>query len=235
MLKNNGAKIFLIFDDSCEENNSINFVDIPAQEVIACWALLTSNTACFIRVVQYVVLQSTHIVLLISPRDVMRVTIHSAELHLAYETAELYREAKSYGHLFIYSLSWIEDWLSNCKDAGSLYSKFKISELFKYIKTLDDECTKSFYSPSVPMFFGKSKTQFLQPCPREVIQFFCEGIANLFKRNLQISKRHQVAKFGKEVRMISPISKKSNREANRRRSGIRKKLKNINRLSASRQ
>ena len=49
----------------------------------------------------------------------------------------------------------------------------------------------------------KSKNLFLQSCPKEFTRFLCECIINLLKGNLQSIKRHHVAKFQNEVRLLS--------------------------------
>ena len=46
-------------------------------------------------------------------------------------------------------------------------------------------------------FSPKSKSRFLQSRPKEFFRFFCEGIVNLLKRNLESIKRYHVAKFQK--------------------------------------
>ena len=52
-------------------------------------------------------------------------------------------------------------------------------------------------------FSHKCKSLFLQSCPKEFIRFLCERIINLLKGNLQSIKRHHVAKFQKEVWLLS--------------------------------
>ena len=49
----------------------------------------------------------------------------------------------------------------------------------------------------------KCKNLFLQSCPKEFIQFLCECIISLPKRNLRSMKRQHVAKFQSEVRLLS--------------------------------
>ena len=49
----------------------------------------------------------------------------------------------------------------------------------------------------------KCKSHFLQSCPKEFIQFLCECIVNLLKRNLQAMKRYHVVKFQDEVWSLS--------------------------------
>ena len=95
------------------------------------------------------------------------------------------------------------DRLRYCKNTGSVPSKFYIPERLKQSKLLDDEHTKSIYSPSVPIISHKCKSLFLQSCPKEFFRFLCECIINLLKGNLQSIKRHHVVKFPSEVRLLS--------------------------------
>ena len=53
-------------------------------------------------------------------------------------------------------------------------------------------------------FSNKCKSLFLQSCPNELIWFLCECKINLPKGNLQSIKRHHVANFQSEVRLLSP-------------------------------
>ena len=73
----------------------------------------------------------------------------------------------------------------------------------KQSKILNDELTKSLYSPSVPIIFHKCKNFFLQAWPKHFIAFLCECIINLLEGNLQSPKRHHVAKFQNKVRLLS--------------------------------
>ena len=52
-------------------------------------------------------------------------------------------------------------------------------------------------------FSHKYESLFLQSCPKEFIRFLCECIIKLLKGNLQRIKRHHVAKFESEVRLLS--------------------------------
>ena len=53
-------------------------------------------------------------------------------------------------------------------------------------------------------FSHNCKSLFLQSCPKEFFQFLCECILNLLKGNLESIKRHHMAKFQSEVRVLSP-------------------------------
>ena len=85
-------------------------------------------------------------------------------------------------------------------------SKFYITERLKHLGTLDDEHTKSLYSPGVPIAFPQMKKQLsssLQSCPKEFIRFLCECIVNLLKGKLQAIKRRHLVKFHDKVWLLS--------------------------------
>ena len=105
-LKNNGTKYFLIFDDSCEKIcNSKAFVDIatagrrPGLSTI----YFKHNLFHQSTLGRNVELQNPHIVLFMSPRDIMQVTTLSTQLGLGSELVDWYRDATSvpFGHLLI--------------------------------------------------------------------------------------------------------------------------------------
>ena len=72
-----------------------------------------------------------------------------------------------------------------------------------HLRTLDDEHTKSLYSPNVLMAFPQLQNHFLQSGPKKFIQFACECIVNMLKGNMQAIKRHHVIKFQDEVWLLS--------------------------------
>ena len=157
-LKNNGTKYLLIFDDSCEEIcNSKAFVDIATAR--RHWGLskiyIKHNLFHQSKLGRDVELQNTHNVLFKSPRDVMQVTTPSTQLGLGSELVDWYRDATSvpFGHLLIDLAPWTDDRLRFCTNSRSVPSKFYLPERLKHLRTLDDEHTKSLYSPSVPIAF----------------------------------------------------------------------------------
>ena len=203
-LKNNGTKYLLIFDDSCEEIcNSKAFVDIATARRHRGLSTIYIKHSPFHQsnLGRDVVLKNTHIVLFKSPRDVTQVTTLGAQLGLGSELVDWYRDATSvpFGHLLLDLSPRTDDRLRYCTNSGSVPSKFYIPERLKHLRNLDDEHTKSLYSPSVPIAFRKCKSHFFQSCPKEFIRFLCECIVNLLKGNLQTIKRHHVVKFQEEV------------------------------------
>ena len=157
-LKNNGTKYLLSFRDSCEEIcNSKAFVDIATagrhRGLITIY--IKHNLFHQSKLGRDVELQNTHIVLFKSPRDVMQITTLSTQLGLGSELVDWYRDATSvpFGHLLIDLSPSTDDRLRYCTNTGSIPSKFYIPDRLKQSKTLDEEHTKSLYSPSVPIIF----------------------------------------------------------------------------------
>ena len=119
-------------------------------------------------------LQNTHIVPFKSARDVMQVSTLSAQLGLGSELVDWCRDATSviYGHFLVDLSPGTDDRLRYCTNAGSLSSKFYSPDRLKQSKTLDNEHTKSLYSPSVPFIFPQMQKSFLQSCPEILSCFF---------------------------------------------------------------
>ena len=102
-------------------------------------------------------LQNTHIVFFKSPRDVHQVATLSVQLGLGSALVDWYRDATSvpFGHLLIDLSPQTDDRLRYCTNSGNFPSKFHVPDNLKSLKYLDDEHTKSFYSPSIPAFFPR--------------------------------------------------------------------------------
>ena len=82
----------------------------------------------------------------------MQVTTIGAQFGLGSELVDWYRIAASvpFRHLLIDLSPRTDDRLRYCTNSGSVPSKSYIPERLKHLRTLDDEHTKSLYSPSVP-------------------------------------------------------------------------------------
>ena len=164
-LKNNGTKYLLIFDYSCGETcNSKAFVDIAAagRHRGLSTFYIKHNLFPQSKLGRDVELQSTHIVVFKSPRDVMQASTLSGQLELGSVLVDWYRDGKSvpYGHLLIDLSPRTDDRLRYCTNTGSIPSNFYIPDRLKQSKTLDYEHTKSLYSPSVPMVFPQKQKSF---------------------------------------------------------------------------
>ena len=225
--ENNGTKYLLIFDDSCEENcNSKAFVDIATagRHRGLSTNYIKHNLFHQSKLGRGVELQNTHIVLFKSPRDVMQVTTLSTQLGLSSELVDSYRDATSvpFGHLLIDLSPRTDDKLRYCTNSGSVLSKFYIPERLKHLRTLDDEHTKSLYSPSVPIAFPQ-----VQKPPSSVLP---KGLYPVSNRMHSKSTQRKLASYKKTSRgkvsrrSVVTIAKKNNLEAKKKRSVVRKTI-----------
>ena len=172
-LKNNGTKYLLIFDDSCEQIcNSKAFVDIATAGRHRGLSIIYIKHNFFhqSKLGGVVELQNTHIVHFKSLRDVMQVTTLSTQLGLGSEIVEWYQDATSvpFGHLLNDLSPRTDDRLRYCTNNESIPSKFFIPNRLKQSKLLDDEHTKSFYSPSVPIIFPQMQKYFPSVLPKRL-------------------------------------------------------------------
>ena len=166
----------------------------------------------------------THIVLFKSPLDVTQVTLLSTQLGLGSELVDWYRDAKSvpFGQLLIDLSPRTDDRLRYCTNSGSVPSKFFIPERLKHLRTLDDEHTKSLYSPSVPINFPQMQKSFPSVLPKR----FCPVPLRMHNKSAQRKPaKHKRATRGKISKRGSTIvSKTYNLEAKKRHSGVRKRV-----------
>ena len=203
-LKNNGTKYLLIFDDSCEEIcNSKAFVDTGTAGRHQGLSTIYIKHILFhqSKLGRYVELQNTDIVLFKSPRDVMQVTTLGAQLGLGSELIDCYRDATfvPFGHLLICLSPRTDDKLLYCTNNGSVPSKFYIPESLKHLRNLDEEHTKSLYSPGVPIAFRQRQKSLSSVLPKRVYPVSMRMHSKSAQRNLQAKKGPHVVKFQDEV------------------------------------
>ena len=226
-LRNNGTKHLLIFDDSCEEIcNSKDFVDITTAG--RHWALSTiyikHNLFYQSTLGRDVELQNTHIVLFKSPHDVKQVTTLSTQLGLGSELVDWFQYATSvpFGLLLIDLSPRTDDQLRYCTNTGSIHLKFHIPDRLKQSKFLDDEHTKSLYSPSVPIIFPQMQKFFPSVLPKRVYPVSLRMHNKSVKRK---PAKHKKTSGGKiSWRGLTNIAKTYNLEAKKRHSGVRKEV-----------
>ena len=157
-LKNNVTKYLLIFDDCCVEicnsNASVDLATAGSHRGLRT-IYIKHNLFHQSKLGRDVKLQNTHIFLVKSLRDVMQVTTLSTQWGLGSQLVDWYRDATSvhFGPLLIDLSPRTDDRLPYCTNTGSIASTFFIPDLLKQSKILDDEHTKSLYSPSVPIIF----------------------------------------------------------------------------------
>ena len=236
-LENNGTKYLLTFDDSCEEIcNSKAFVDISTagRHRGLSTIYIKHNLFHQSKLGRDVELQNTHIVLFKSPRDVMQVTTLSTQLGLGSELIDWYRDATSvpFGHLVIDLSPRTDDTLRYCTNIGSVLSKFYIPERLKDLRTLDDEHTKSLYSPSVPIAFPQTQKSLSSVLPKRVYPFSMRMLSKSTQRKLANHRKTSRGKVSR--RSLVSIAKKSNLEAKKKRSVVRKRIATNSRHYTSR-
>ena len=226
-LKNKGTKYLLIFDDSCEELcNSKAFVDIATagRHRGLSTIYIKHNLFHQSKLGRDVELQNIYIVLFESPRDVMQKTTLSTQLGLGSELVDWYRDATSvpFGHLLIDLSPRSDDRLRYCTNTGSIPSNFYIPERLKQSKFLDDEHTKSLYSPSVPIIFPQMQKYFPSVLPKRV---YPVSLRMRNKSARRKSAKHKKTSHGEISKRGSTIvSKTYNLEGKKRHSGVRKRV-----------
>ena len=226
-LKNNVTRYLLLFDDSCEENcNSKVFVDIATagRHRGLSTIYIKHNLFHQSKLGRDVVLQNSHIVFFKSPRDEMQVTTLSTQLGLGSELVDWYRDATSvpFGHLLIDLSPRTDDRLRYCTNSGSVLSNFYIPERLKHSRTLDDEHTKSLYSPSVPIVFPQMQKSLSSALPKRVYLVSMRMHSKSTQRKLANHKKTSRDKVSR--RSVATIAKKNNLEAKKKRSVVRKRI-----------
>ena len=226
-LKNNGTKVLLNFDTSCEDScNSNAFVDIASagRHRGLSTIYIKHNLFHQSKLGRDVELQNTHIVLFKSPRDVMQVTTLGTQLGLGSELVDRYRDATSvpFGHLLIDLSPGTDDRLRYCTNTGSIPSKFYIPDRLKQSKTLDNEHTKSLNSPSVPMISPQMQKSFPSGLPKRVYPVALRMHYKSAQRKPAKHKKTSRGKFSKQSSTI--VSKTYNLEAKERHSVVQRRL-----------
>ena len=127
-LKNNGTKYLLIFDDSCEEVcSSKEFVKIATAGRHRGLSTIYTKHNLFHKSTlgRDIELQTTHIALFKSPRDVMQINTLSIQLGLGSSLVDWYRDATSvpFGHLLIDLSPRTDDRLRYCTNSGKTPSR----------------------------------------------------------------------------------------------------------------
>ena len=224
-LKNNGTMYLLIFDNSCEENcNSKAFVDIATagRHRGLSTIYIKHNFFHQSKLGRDVELQNTHIVLFKSPRDIMQVTTLSTQLGLGSELVDWYRNATSvpFGHLLIDLSPRTDDRLRFCTNTGSIPSKFYFPDQLKQSKVLDDEHTKSLYSPTVPLIFPQMQKSFPSVLPKRVYPVSLRMHNKSAQLKLAKHKKTPRGKISKRGSTI--VSKTYKLERKKKHSGVGK-------------
>ena len=156
----------------------------------------------------------------------MQVTTLSTQMGLGSELVDWYQDATSvpFGHLLIdLDLSpRADDRLRYCTNSRSVPSKFSIPERLKHLRTLEDEHTKSLYSPSVPIAFPLMPKPLSSVLPKRVYPVSMRIHSKYAQRKLASHKKTSRGKVSR--RSLATIAKENNLEAKKKRSVVKKGL-----------
>ena len=143
----------------------------------------------------------------------MQVTTFGAQLGLASELVDWYRDATSvpFGHLLIDLSPRTNDRSGYCTNTGSIPSKFYDPDRLKQSKILDDEHTNSLYSPSVPIIFPQMKNSTSLVLPESVYPVSLRLHSNSTQRKPAIHKKTSRGKVSR--RSLVVFAKRNNLEA----------------------
>ena len=94
-----------------------------------------------------------------------------------------------FGHLLIDFSPRTDDRLSYCTNSGSVPSKFYIPERLKQLRILDDEYTKSLYSPHVPIAFPQMQKSLSSVLPKRVYQVSMRMLSKFAQGKLASHKK----------------------------------------------
>ena len=139
------------------------------------------------------------------PTDVMQLSTLSAQLGLASELIGWSRDATSlpYGHFLI-------DLSRTNRRSTTLLLKYWVHSLkILYLRRIEASQVFGRHTHKISvlyvfqLFIRKCKSHFLQTFPKDFIRFLCQCIVILLKGNLQSTRRHHVAKFHSEIRLVS--------------------------------
>ena len=164
----------------------------------------------------------------------MQVTTLNTQLGLGSELVDWYRDATSVpcGHLLIDVSPRTNDRLPYCTNSGSVPSKLYIPERLKHLRTLDDEHTKSLYSPSVPIAFPQMQKSLSSVLPKRVYRVSMRMHSKSAQRKLASHKKTSRCKISR-LSLVT-IAKKNNLEAKKKRSVVRKGIATNSRHYTSR-
>ena len=154
----------------------------------------------------------------------MPLTILSTQLGLRSELIDWYREATSvpFGHLLIELSPRTDDRLRYCANSGSVPTRFYIPERLKHLRTLNDEHTKSVYSPSVPNAFPQLQKPLSSVLPKRVYPVSMRMHSK--STQTKLASRKKTSRGEVSRRSLATIAKKNNLEAKKKRSVVRKRI-----------
>ena len=152
----------------------------------------------------------------------MQVTTLSTQLGLGSDLVDWYRDATSvpFGLLLIDLSPRTYVRLRYCTDTGSIPSNFYIPDRLKQSKVLDDEHTKSLYSPSNPIIFPQLQNSFPSVLPKRV---YPVSLRMHNKSAQRKPAKHEKTSRGKiSKRSLTIVSKTYNMEEKKRHFSVQK-------------
>ena len=154
----------------------------------------------------------------------MQVTTLSTQLGLGSELVDWYRDATSvpFGHLLIDLSPRTDNRLRYCTNSGSVPSKFHNPERLKQLRTLDDEHTKSLYSPSVPIAFPQKQKPPSLVLPKRVCLVSLRMHSKSTQRKLASHKETWRGKISRQILVTTP--KQNNLKAKKKRFVVKKRI-----------
>ena len=150
----------------------------------------------------------------------MQVTTLSTQLSLGSELVGCYRDASSvpFGYLLIDLSPRTDDRLRYCTNTGSIPSKFYFSDRLKQSNFLDDEHTKSLYSPNFPIIFPQMQKSLPSVLPKRV---YLVSLRMHNKSARGKPAKHKKTSHGKNSKRSSTIvSITYNLESKKKRFGV---------------
>ena len=148
----------------------------------------------------------------------------SVQLGLGSALVDWYRDATSvpFGHLLIDLSPRTDNRLRYCTNSRNIPSKFYVPDNLKHLKYLDNEHTKSLYSPSIPALFLRMQNSVSKNLSRRTYPIFQQVHRQPAARKLDRSKK----KTGPKVqrRKSGTVFKKNNLEATKTSPFVAKRI-----------
>ena len=218
-------KYLLIFDDSCAELcNSNEFVDIATAGRRRGFSTMYIKHNLFhqSKLGRNVDLQNTHIVLFKSPRDMHQVATLNVQLGLGSVLVDLDATSVTFGHLLIDLSPRTDDRLRYCTNSGIIPSKFYVPDNLKHLKYLDDEHTKTLYSPNIPTLFPRMQISVSKNLSKSLYPISQRKCRQPAARKFDRSKKKSLPKV--QRRNSRAVVKKNNMEATKKSTFAAKRI-----------
>ena len=164
----------------------------------------------------------------------MQVTAFGAQLGLGSELVVWYRDATSvpFGHLLIDLSPRTDDRLRFCINSGFVLSKFYMPERLKHLRSLDDEHTKTLYSPIVPIALPQMQKSLSSVLTKRVYPGSMQMHSQSAQRKLANHKKTSRGNVSRQN--LVTVAMKNNLEARKKRFVVTKGVATNSRQYTSR-